>query len=130
MIANRHNEALTASLPALDQFCDWLLSVPGTDREKLEQGRGTVAILRSLGMDDKGCIAALLHCVDNPEVPDQQELASFCDDESLALYRGVTRLAQLSAFSRPEDERVDTEANEDNLRKMLITTAISVVHKW
>lgn len=121
MIATRSSEQPLEPDPRLDRIVDWLRALPDTAAGAVENGLATVSILRVLDMDEKGCIACLLHCADNPAAMEQDEALQFCDDETLGLYRGVTRLGRLSAFSRPGDERVDPEANEDNLRKMLIT---------
>lgn len=91
------------------------------DPSDVERGMATVEILRSLGMDDSGCLAAVLHSVDRSVLPDDDVLHEHCGVEALRLYRGVVKLARLSSFSRLGDAGVDPEVNEDNLRKMLIT---------
>ena len=107
--------------PGVENCARWLLGRQDVDPADVDRGMATVEILRSLELDDSGCLAALLHCVDSAALPDDAELREHCDEEAISLYRGVVNLARLSSFSRHEDASVDAEVNEDNLRKMLIT---------
>jgi GTP pyrophosphokinase len=116
------DKAGTEPLPQSVETCrHWLSGMSGVSDAEINAGLDTVAILRSLGMDEGGCVAALLHCVQNPDLLDDSVLAENCDSTAVTLYRGVVRLARLSSFSRAVDQSVNREANEDNLRKMLIT---------
>ncbi len=108
-------------LPGVESCARWLEGLPGVSPAEVEAGLATVAILRALGMDDNGCVAGLLLGVDEPAKLADVDLAAAYGEDAEALYRGVSRLARLSSFSRHGDLRVDAEANEDNLRKMLIT---------
>ena len=107
--------------PGVESCARWLLERQDVDPADVHRGMATVDILRSLEMDDSGCLAALLHCVDSTALADEVQLREHCDEEALTLHQGVVNLARLSSFSRHEDAGVDAEANEDNLRKMLIT---------
>ncbi|MGI9316717.1 MAG: RelA/SpoT family protein [bacterium] len=101
--------------------CQWLQSQPGIDRDDLDHGLETVNILQSLGMDDQGCVAALLHCVVPIDLADSINLSEQFGSSITGIYHSVYQLQKLSTFSRFDDGRVDAETNEDNLRKMLIT---------
>lgn len=100
---------------------EWLHSQPGIDPDEINQGLETVNILQSLGMDPQGCVAALLHCVFPVNLADSTVLSEKFGTQILALYQGVYRLQKLSSFSRLDDGHAQSETNEDNLRKMLIT---------
>ncbi len=88
---------------------------------KLEQAELTVDILKTLGMDSSGCLAAILVCVlaevDSSALDVEKEFGG----EVAALYHGVDSLNRLSSFSRSSEIVNNAEVNEDNLRKMLIT---------
>ena len=113
-------------LTTLTSCLSYLRSSAIVDTNRLQQGTATVKILEGLGMDEKGQIAALLHCIDTDEweVENRKQFDGFLDEMdpvAVSLYQGVRRLQQLSSFSRHGGEKIDPEANEDNLRKMLIT---------
>ncbi|MGB5706762.1 MAG: bifunctional (p)ppGpp synthetase/guanosine-3',5'-bis(diphosphate) 3'-pyrophosphohydrolase [Arenicellales bacterium] len=106
---------------SVNDCCQWLRSQPGIDNDEVNQGLQAVAILQTLGMDDQGCVAALLHCAVPIEFLDAAKLTKQFEPPIISLYQGVYQLQKLSSFSRLGDGHVDSETNEDNLRKMLIT---------
>ncbi len=114
--------SMNESVPdAVHDCASWLQLKDTIDAGKIEQGLETVAILRTLGMDDIGCQAALLHCAGPFDDGLKVALAGQFEPVVLTLFESVGRLDQLSSLSRREDKVVDAETNEDNLRKMLIT---------
>lgn len=110
------------AFPNLVRDCrHWLQTKPGVDPLEIDHGLDTVKILQSLGMDEQGCVAALLHCVVPNDLADSMNLSKEFGSSVTEIYYGVNRLQKLSSFSRIGGRSVDSEANEDNLRKMLIT---------
>jgi GTP pyrophosphokinase len=113
--------AIESTPPAVRDCVRFLGGVPGVTRSDIDSGLATVEILVSLGMDEVGCVAALLHCAAGSGQLDECHLEEYCHQDAVQLYQGVARLARLSSFSRPEEQATGRENNEDNLRKMLIT---------
>ena len=101
--------------------CEWLRIQPGIDPDEINQGLETVKILQSLGMDDQGCTAALIYCVVPADLSDSINLGEKFGTRIFTLYQGIYQLQKLSTFSGLGDSHVNSETNEDNLRKMLIT---------
>jgi len=119
MIANPR--AIPDMPDAVNDCCQWLRLQPGIDSDEVNQGIQSVTILQTLGMDDQGCVAALLYCAVPIEFEDTAKLTNQFEPSIISLYQGVYQLQKLSSFSRLGDGHVDSETNEDNLRKMLIT---------
>jgi len=112
-MAFRHNE--------FQQYVDSLTRYTSVCDGRLKQAELTVDILKTLGMDSSGCLAAILVCLlaeaDIPELDIDKEFGG----EVFALYRGVDGLNRLSSLSRSAGVVNNVDVNEDNLRKMLIT---------
>ncbi len=112
-------------LPRVDSFVHWMKRRADIDPVAVKRGMVIIGILRDLGMNEPGCLAALMHCVCGAELPEDPTLFDGWEPEVVEevrqLYFGVVELARLSSFIRHSDDNADPEANEENLRKMLIT---------
>lgn len=121
VLKNPFDETLVAVGSDIVRALSWLQLQQQINPDAIADGLATAEILRALGMDQAGCVVALLHCA----VPTDSALADTMptqfDATVISLYHGVGRLDSLSAFSRHAGPQVEAESNEDNLRKMLIT---------
>ena len=99
----------------------WVISHCRQDAEEaLCAGMETVEILRPLGMDDRGLLAALLQPLLPISARERGLLAARFGKSTLSLLHGAARMRQLSALSQSRDEFANPRVNEENLRKMLI----------
>jgi len=107
--------------PSVEGGLSWLQSLEGVDHGRVSDAMETVSILQGLGMDNEGCVAALLHTALDMDKPMEKVIAEIFGDKIFLLVQSVKKLQLLSSFSRHADRSADPEANEDKLRKMLIT---------
>lgn len=121
MCPNIAKSGLPEFVGDIDSCIDWLHRQPKVNPARIRQGIATMEILRTLGLDETGCMAAILHrtILVNSELAAQ--LQTCFDPAVVTLFDGAGRLHRLSELSRSIDSGVGAEVNEDNLRKMLIT---------
>ena len=121
-IANNTEDTRSDSQQRLELASAWLKDEAGVTHDGVLRGLEVVNVLQSLGLDEECRLAGLLFCCLKAEALETKlGECPVATAPVMAIVEGTARLDKLSTLSRHGESRGESSANEDNLRKMLIT---------
>ena len=94
---------------------------PKRDPATIKTGVETVEILEGLGSDDESKIAAMLHCYFPLNDCELERARKNFGDGAIRLMDRVNRMSELSVLLSNDIVADHSQANEENLRRMLLT---------
>ncbi len=108
-------ESLVNSLNWLSENC------PRGDTHAHVCASESAEILATLGIDQQGIVVGMMHAYQPFSESEIAEITHRFGKDVMTLLTGVNRMDKLSGLLSASENRSQSEANEENLRKMLIT---------